>query len=69
MSSTTTVVHPRLEHDLPTGLVWRHFYIALDLKGENWTITSGPSTAVRYLAGAGGGSAPFQNMIGCLRRG
>ena len=26
---------------LPTGLVWRHSYIALDLKGENWTITSG----------------------------
>lgn len=26
---------------LPTGLVWRHSYIALDLKGENWAITSG----------------------------
>lgn len=26
---------------LPTGLVWRHSYIALDLKGENWTVTSG----------------------------
>lgn len=26
---------------LPTGLVWRQSYIALDLKGENWTITSG----------------------------
>jgi type IV secretion system protein VirD4 len=26
---------------LPTGLVWRHSFIALDLKGENWRITSG----------------------------
>jgi type IV secretion system protein VirD4 len=26
---------------LPTGLVWRHSYIALDLKGENFAITSG----------------------------
>ncbi len=26
---------------LPTGLVWRHSYIALDLKGENFQITSG----------------------------
>jgi type IV secretion system protein VirD4 len=26
---------------LPTGLVWRHSYIALDLKGENWDVTSG----------------------------
>ena len=26
---------------LPTGLVWRHSYLALDLKGENWTVTSG----------------------------
>jgi len=26
---------------LPTGLVWRHSYIALDLKGENWNVTSG----------------------------
>jgi type IV secretion system protein VirD4 len=26
---------------LPTGLVWRHSYIALDLKGENWSVTSG----------------------------
>ena len=26
---------------LPTGLVWRHSYVALDLKGENWTVTSG----------------------------
>jgi type IV secretion system protein VirD4 len=26
---------------LPTGLVWRHSYIALDLKGENWEVTSG----------------------------
>lgn len=26
---------------LPTGLVWRHSYIALDLKGENWAVTSG----------------------------
>ena len=30
---------------LPTGLVWRHSYIALDLKGENWTITSGLRSA------------------------
>jgi type IV secretion system protein VirD4 len=26
---------------LPTGLVWRHSYIALDLKGENFQVTSG----------------------------
>jgi type IV secretion system protein VirD4 len=26
---------------LPTGLVWRHSYVALDLKGENWTVTAG----------------------------
>jgi type IV secretion system protein VirD4 len=26
---------------LPTGLTWRHSYIALDLKGENWEVTSG----------------------------
>jgi len=26
---------------LPTGLVWRHSYLALDLKGENYAITSG----------------------------
>jgi type IV secretion system protein VirD4 len=26
---------------LPTGLVWRHSFIALDLKGENWRVTSG----------------------------
>ena len=26
---------------LPTGLVWRHSFIALDLKGENWRTTSG----------------------------
>lgn len=26
---------------LPTGLVWRHSYVALDLKGENWQVTSG----------------------------
>ncbi len=26
---------------LPTGLVWRHSLIALDLKGENFAITSG----------------------------
>jgi len=26
---------------LPTGLIWRESYIALDLKGENWRITSG----------------------------
>jgi type IV secretion system protein VirD4 len=26
---------------LPTGLVWRQSYIALDLKGENWNVTSG----------------------------
>lgn len=26
---------------LPTGLVWRHSYLALDLKGENWNVTSG----------------------------
>jgi type IV secretion system protein VirD4 len=26
---------------LPTGLVWRHSLIALDLKGENWRVTSG----------------------------
>lgn len=26
---------------LPTGLVWRHSYVALDLKGENWSVTSG----------------------------
>jgi len=26
---------------LPTGLVWRHSYLALDLKGENWSVTSG----------------------------
>lgn len=26
---------------LPTGLVWRHSFIALDLKGENWVVTSG----------------------------
>ncbi|MDP3736403.1 MAG: IncP-type conjugal transfer protein TraG [Hyphomonadaceae bacterium] len=26
---------------LPTGLVWRHSFIALDLKGENWKVTSG----------------------------
>jgi type IV secretion system protein VirD4 len=26
---------------LPTGLVWRQSYIALDLKGENWIVTSG----------------------------
>lgn len=26
---------------LPTGLVWRGSYFTLDLKGENWTITSG----------------------------
>jgi hypothetical protein len=26
---------------LPTGLVWRHSYLALDLKGENWAVTSG----------------------------
>lgn len=38
---------------LPTGLVWRHSYLALDLKGENWSVTSGlrkafaPSTALR----------------------
>jgi len=30
---------------LPTGLVWRHSYIALDLKGENWRITSGTRAA------------------------
>ena len=30
---------------LPTGLVWRHSYIALDLKGENWAITSGVRSA------------------------
>jgi type IV secretion system protein VirD4 len=30
---------------LPTGLVWRHSYVALDLKGENWTITSGLRSA------------------------
>jgi len=30
---------------LPTGLVWRHSYIALDLKGENWTVTSGLRSA------------------------
>lgn len=26
---------------LPTSLVWRHSMVALDLKGENWTVTSG----------------------------
>jgi len=26
---------------LPTGLVWRQSFIALDLKGENWRVTSG----------------------------
>lgn len=26
---------------LPTGLIWRHSYIALDLKGENWDVTAG----------------------------
>ncbi|MFT3722134.1 MAG: IncP-type conjugal transfer protein TraG [Hyphomonadaceae bacterium] len=26
---------------LPTGLTWRGSYFTLDLKGENWTITSG----------------------------
>lgn len=26
---------------LPTGLVWRGSYFTLDLKGENWTVTSG----------------------------
>ncbi len=26
---------------LPTGLVWRDSYVALDLKGENWRTTSG----------------------------
>jgi type IV secretion system protein VirD4 len=26
---------------LPTGLVWRHSYLALDLKGENYAVTSG----------------------------
>lgn len=26
---------------LPTGLVWPHSYFTLDLKGENWAITSG----------------------------
>jgi type IV secretion system protein VirD4 len=30
---------------LPTGLVWRESYIALDLKGENWRITSGVRAA------------------------
>lgn len=30
---------------LPTGLVWRHSYLALDLKGENWAITSGLRSA------------------------
>jgi type IV secretion system protein VirD4 len=30
---------------LPTGLVWRHSYVALDLKGENWTVTSGLRSA------------------------
>ncbi len=30
---------------LPTGLVWRHSYIALDLKGENWAVTSGLRSA------------------------
>jgi type IV secretion system protein VirD4 len=32
---------------LPTGLVWRHSYIALDLKGENWTVTSGLRAVLR----------------------
>ncbi|MBI1215948.1 MAG: IncP-type conjugal transfer protein TraG [Alphaproteobacteria bacterium] len=26
---------------LPTGLVWRESYLTLDLKGENWRLTSG----------------------------
>ncbi len=26
---------------LPTGLIWRDSYLTLDLKGENWRITSG----------------------------
>ncbi|MEY2756769.1 MAG: hypothetical protein RIR33_547 [Pseudomonadota bacterium] len=26
---------------LPTGLVWRHSFLALDLKGEAWAVTSG----------------------------
>jgi len=30
---------------LPTGLVWRESYIALDLKGENWRVTSGTRAA------------------------
>jgi type IV secretion system protein VirD4 len=30
---------------LPTGLIWRESYIALDLKGENWRVTSGVRSA------------------------
>jgi type IV secretion system protein VirD4 len=30
---------------LPTGLVWRQSYLALDLKGENWRVTSGLRSA------------------------
>src|SRR5262249_31415007 len=26
---------------LPTGLIWRGSYVALDLKGENWRVTAG----------------------------
>ena len=42
---------------LPTGLVWRHSYVALDLKGENWEVTSG----LRATFGAVHRFAPTSN--------
>ncbi len=46
---------------LPTGLVWRHSYIALDLKGEGWSVTSG-------LRAAFGPVFRFAPTEGCAHR-
>jgi type IV secretion system protein VirD4 len=56
---------------LPTGLVWRHSYIALDLKGENWEVTSGLRAsfgAVHRFAPTSSASCRY-NPLTAVRRG
>ncbi len=56
---------------LPTGLVWRHSYITLDLKGENWTVTSGVRGAFGpvYRFAPAAGATHRYNPLTQIRRG
>jgi type IV secretion system protein VirD4 len=56
---------------LPTGLVWRHSYVALDLKGEAWEVTSGLRAsfgAVHRFAPTSAATSRY-NPLTAIRRG